>query len=87
MKVWDVRRAAGSLLTLDQHSGDKSKASSEAGTVKSTISFLVHMCYSSISSSVEDCWKQIFQALKGIRTEGTVMWEGPPGSNWQQFGV
>ncbi|KAE8292057.1 DNA excision repair protein ERCC-8 [Larimichthys crocea] len=30
VKVWDVRRASGSLLTLDQHNGDKSKASSEA---------------------------------------------------------
>lgn len=33
VKVWDVRRATGSLFTLDQHNGDKSKASSEAGTV------------------------------------------------------
>uniref|UniRef100_A0A8C5DZH6 DNA excision repair protein ERCC-8 n=1 Tax=Gouania willdenowi TaxID=441366 RepID=A0A8C5DZH6_GOUWI len=30
VKVWDVRRAAGSLFTLDQHNGDKSKAASEA---------------------------------------------------------
>ncbi|KAM8866741.1 DNA excision repair protein ERCC-8 [Synchiropus picturatus] len=30
VKVWDVRRASGSLLTLDQHNGEKSKASSEA---------------------------------------------------------
>uniref|UniRef100_A0A3Q1EY35 DNA excision repair protein ERCC-8 n=1 Tax=Acanthochromis polyacanthus TaxID=80966 RepID=A0A3Q1EY35_9TELE len=30
VKVWDVRRASGSLFTLDQHNGDKSKASSEA---------------------------------------------------------
>ncbi|XP_034026405.1 DNA excision repair protein ERCC-8 isoform X2 [Thalassophryne amazonica] len=30
VKVWDVRRACGSLFTLDQHNGDKSKASSEA---------------------------------------------------------
>lgn len=30
VKVWDVRRASGCLLTLDQHNGDKSKASSEA---------------------------------------------------------
>uniref|UniRef100_A0A3P8WL11 Excision repair cross-complementation group 8 n=1 Tax=Cynoglossus semilaevis TaxID=244447 RepID=A0A3P8WL11_CYNSE len=30
VKVWDVRRATGSLFTLDQHNGDKSKASSEA---------------------------------------------------------
>lgn len=29
--MWDVRRAAGSLFTLDQYNGDKSKASSEAG--------------------------------------------------------
>lgn len=28
--MWDVRRASGSLLTLDQHNGDKTKASSEA---------------------------------------------------------
>lgn len=38
VKVWDVRRASGSLLTLDQHNGDKSKASSEAGTVISSFS-------------------------------------------------
>ncbi|XP_067087079.1 DNA excision repair protein ERCC-8 isoform X1 [Osmerus mordax] len=30
VRVWDVRRASGSLFTLDQHNGDKSKASSEA---------------------------------------------------------
>nr|XP_057927389.1 DNA excision repair protein ERCC-8 [Doryrhamphus excisus] len=30
VKIWDVRRASGSLLTLDQHNGDKSKAASEA---------------------------------------------------------
>ncbi|XP_028434546.1 DNA excision repair protein ERCC-8 isoform X2 [Perca flavescens] len=30
VKVWDVRRASGCLFTLDQHNGDKSKASSEA---------------------------------------------------------
>ncbi|XP_054630044.1 DNA excision repair protein ERCC-8 isoform X2 [Dunckerocampus dactyliophorus] len=30
VKVWDVRRASGSLLTLDQHNGDKSRAASEA---------------------------------------------------------
>uniref|UniRef100_A0A3B4BDZ2 Uncharacterized protein n=1 Tax=Periophthalmus magnuspinnatus TaxID=409849 RepID=A0A3B4BDZ2_9GOBI len=30
VKVWDVRRATGSLFTLDQHNGDKSKASTEA---------------------------------------------------------
>uniref|UniRef100_A0A3Q3G6A8 DNA excision repair protein ERCC-8 n=1 Tax=Kryptolebias marmoratus TaxID=37003 RepID=A0A3Q3G6A8_KRYMA len=29
VKVWDVRRASGSLFTLDQHNGEKSKASSE----------------------------------------------------------
>lgn len=40
MKVWDVRRASGCLLTLDQHNGDKSKASSEAGTVTSPLIFL-----------------------------------------------
>lgn len=28
-----MRRASGSLFTLDQHNGDKSKASSEAGIV------------------------------------------------------
>ncbi|XP_036435327.1 DNA excision repair protein ERCC-8 isoform X2 [Colossoma macropomum] len=32
VRVWDVRRASGSLFTLDQHNGDKSKASSESGT-------------------------------------------------------
>lgn len=31
VRMWDVRRAAGSLFTLDQYNGDKSKASSEAG--------------------------------------------------------
>lgn len=41
MKVWDVRRASGSVLTLDQHNGDKSKASSEAGTVASPLLFLI----------------------------------------------
>ncbi|XP_070760967.1 DNA excision repair protein ERCC-8 isoform X2 [Enoplosus armatus] len=30
VKVWDVRRASGCLFALDQHNGDKSKASSEA---------------------------------------------------------
>ncbi|XP_028852400.1 DNA excision repair protein ERCC-8 [Denticeps clupeoides] len=30
VRVWDVRRASGSLFNLDQHNGDKSKASSEA---------------------------------------------------------
>ncbi|XP_005990749.1 DNA excision repair protein ERCC-8 isoform X2 [Latimeria chalumnae] len=30
VKLWDVRRASGNLLTLDQHNGEKSKASSEA---------------------------------------------------------
>ncbi|TRY88673.1 hypothetical protein DNTS_025691 [Danionella cerebrum] len=30
VRVWDVRRASGCLFTLDQHNGDKSKASSEA---------------------------------------------------------
>lgn len=44
MKVWDVRRASGSLFTLDQHNGDKSKASSEAGTVIYHFSSLVHLC-------------------------------------------
>ncbi|TNM89722.1 hypothetical protein fugu_003956 [Takifugu bimaculatus] len=29
VKVWDVRRASSSLLTLDQHNGDKTKAASE----------------------------------------------------------
>ncbi|NXX96418.1 ERCC8 protein, partial [Centropus bengalensis] len=31
VKLWDVRRATGCLTTLDQHNGEKSKASSEAG--------------------------------------------------------
>ncbi|MBN3312389.1 ERCC8 protein, partial [Atractosteus spatula] len=30
VRVWDVRKASGSLFTLDQHNGEKSKASSEA---------------------------------------------------------
>ncbi|XP_065518043.1 DNA excision repair protein ERCC-8 isoform X3 [Lathamus discolor] len=30
VKLWDVRRASGCLSTLDQHNGEKSKASSEA---------------------------------------------------------
>ncbi|XP_019733589.1 DNA excision repair protein ERCC-8 [Hippocampus comes] len=30
VRVWDVRRASGCLLTLDQHNSDKSKAASEA---------------------------------------------------------
>ncbi|XP_020639401.1 DNA excision repair protein ERCC-8 isoform X2 [Pogona vitticeps] len=30
VKLWDVRRASACLLTLDQHNGEKSKASSEA---------------------------------------------------------
>ncbi|KAG5280707.1 hypothetical protein AALO_G00063110 [Alosa alosa] len=30
VRVWDVRRASGSLFTLDQHNGDKSKAATEA---------------------------------------------------------
>ncbi|NWI90935.1 ERCC8 protein, partial [Pitta sordida] len=30
VKLWDVRRASGCLNTLDQHNGEKSKASSEA---------------------------------------------------------
>ncbi|XP_068782202.1 DNA excision repair protein ERCC-8-like isoform X3 [Struthio camelus] len=30
VKLWDVRRASGCLTTLDQHNGEKSKASSEA---------------------------------------------------------
>ncbi|MEQ2164977.1 hypothetical protein GOODEAATRI_012270 [Goodea atripinnis] len=29
VNVWDVRRASGSLFTLDQHNGEKSKASSQ----------------------------------------------------------
>jgi len=29
VRLWDVRRASGSLFTLDQHNGDQSKASSE----------------------------------------------------------
>lgn len=31
VKLWDVRRASACLSTLDQHNGEKSKASSEAG--------------------------------------------------------
>lgn len=34
VKLWDVRRASGCLSTLDQHNGEKSKASSEAGNAK-----------------------------------------------------
>ncbi|XP_008172702.1 DNA excision repair protein ERCC-8 isoform X4 [Chrysemys picta bellii] len=30
VKLWDVRRASGCLITLDQYNGEKSKASSEA---------------------------------------------------------
>ncbi|XP_048360305.1 DNA excision repair protein ERCC-8 [Sphaerodactylus townsendi] len=30
VKLWDVRRASACLVTLDQHNGEKSKASSEA---------------------------------------------------------
>ncbi|XP_043919750.1 DNA excision repair protein ERCC-8 [Protopterus annectens] len=30
VRFWDVRRASGSLLSLDQHNGEKSKASSES---------------------------------------------------------
>ncbi|KAM9093912.1 DNA excision repair protein ERCC-8 isoform 1-T1 [Sarcophilus harrisii] len=30
VKLWDIRRASGCLITLDQHNGEKSKASSEA---------------------------------------------------------
>ncbi|CAL8251135.1 unnamed protein product [Boreogadus saida] len=30
VRIWDVRRASGSLFTLDQHNGDKSKAAAEA---------------------------------------------------------
>ncbi|KAG8450598.1 hypothetical protein GDO86_003029 [Hymenochirus boettgeri] len=30
VKLWDVRKASGCLITLDQHNGEKSKASSEA---------------------------------------------------------
>ncbi|KAJ7427102.1 hypothetical protein WISP_09667 [Willisornis vidua] len=32
VKLWDVRRASGCLSTLDQHNGEKSKASSEAAS-------------------------------------------------------
>lgn len=38
--MWDVRRAASSLLTLDQYNGDKTKAASETGTAGSHIFFL-----------------------------------------------
>lgn len=31
VRVWDVRRASGSLFTLDQYNRDKSKGSSETG--------------------------------------------------------
>lgn len=34
VKLWDVRRASGCLSTLDQHNGEKSKASSEAGNTE-----------------------------------------------------
>lgn len=47
MKVWDVRRASGSLLTLDQHNGDKSKASSEAGSITSPLFSLFCLFHSS----------------------------------------
>ncbi|KAM4053605.1 DNA excision repair protein ERCC-8 isoform 2-T2 [Anomaloglossus baeobatrachus] len=30
VKLWDIRKATGCLITLDQHNGEKSKASSEA---------------------------------------------------------
>ncbi|KAI1900151.1 hypothetical protein AGOR_G00047060 [Albula goreensis] len=30
VRLWDVRKSGGSLFTLDQHNGEKSKASSEA---------------------------------------------------------
>ncbi|KAM4810208.1 DNA excision repair protein ERCC-8 [Rhinophrynus dorsalis] len=30
VKLWDVRKASGCLITLDQHNGEKSKSSSEA---------------------------------------------------------
>ncbi|CAN2388783.1 transcription-coupled nucleotide-excision repair [Pristimantis euphronides] len=30
VKLWDVRKATGCLMTLDQHNGEKSKSSSEA---------------------------------------------------------
>ncbi|XP_066567519.1 DNA excision repair protein ERCC-8 [Amia ocellicauda] len=30
VRLWDVRKASGSLFTLDQHNGEKSKAASEA---------------------------------------------------------
>ncbi|XP_075054877.1 DNA excision repair protein ERCC-8 [Mixophyes fleayi] len=30
VKLWDVRKATGCLITLDQHNGEKSKASSES---------------------------------------------------------
>ncbi|MEQ2217456.1 DNA excision repair protein ERCC-8, partial [Xenoophorus captivus] len=29
VNIWDVRRASGSLFTLDQHNGERSKASSQ----------------------------------------------------------
>ncbi|XP_072262019.1 DNA excision repair protein ERCC-8 [Pyxicephalus adspersus] len=30
VKLWDIRKASGCLITLDQHNGEKSKSSSEA---------------------------------------------------------
>lgn len=41
VKMWDVRRASSSLLTLDQYNGDKTKAASETGTDGSHIFFLI----------------------------------------------
>lgn len=40
VKMWDVRRASSSLLTLDQYNGDQTKAASETGTDSSHIFFL-----------------------------------------------
>lgn len=40
VKLWDVRRASGCLTTLDQHNGEKSKASSEAGNTEYNSAFL-----------------------------------------------
>ena len=39
VRIWDVRRASGSLFTLDQHNGDKSKAAAEAGSGPSLCCF------------------------------------------------
>ncbi|NXU62907.1 ERCC8 protein, partial [Horornis vulcanius] len=53
VKLWDVRRASGCLSTLDQHNGEKSKASSEAGNKKYNCrSEGWEMCYTSAAIPV-----------------------------------